>query len=181
MKRIVPILLLLFPTAALAHPGHGIGFLAGVQHPLTGTDHLLAMLAVGVWAATLGGRAIWGLPLTFVVALGLGGALGHQIGAELPWTEQGILASLLLLGAATALAWRLSTGAAVAMVAGFGALHGLAHGAESPAEFLPFAGGFVLASIALHGAGLILGRAPMLARILGALTALAGAALAVAG
>lgn len=181
MKRSLPLFLILLPTAALAHPGHGVGFLAGLEHPLTGMDHLLAMLGIGLWAARLGGKAVWALPLTFVAALTLGGTVGHLVGSELPGVEQGILASLMVLGVATALAWRLPLGLAIVGVAGFGALHGLAHGAESPADFLPFAAGFILASCALHAAGLLLGRVPYVSRILGAVTAVAGVALAVAG
>jgi urease accessory protein len=181
MKRFILPGLLLLPTAALAHPGHGAGFVAGLQHPVTGTDHLLAMLAIGLWAAGLGGKAVWALPLTFLAALAAGGAGGHMAGMALPWVEQGILGSLVVLGAITALAWRLPLTWALGMAALFGALHGLAHGAESPTGFLPYAAGFVLASALLHGAGLLLGRLPVVARGLGALTALAGAALAVAG
>jgi urease accessory protein len=173
--------LALTPGAALAHPGHGAGFVAGLLHPLTGPDHLLAMLAIGLWAAVLGGRAVWALPVTFVLALGAGGLAGHLAGVELPGVEQSILASLMILGVATALAWRAPLGLAVAGVAAFGAAHGLAHGAESPADVLPYAMGFVLASTALHGLGLGLARQPGLARALGLATALTGLALAVAG
>jgi urease accessory protein len=178
MKRSLSILMILVPTAALAHPGHGTGFLAGLGHPLTGIDHLLAMLAIGLWAANLGGRSVWVLPLAFVTALTLGGVIGHAVGVELPGVEQGILGSLMVLGVATALAWRAPFGAALAAVTLFGAVHGLAHGAESPADFPVFAAGFVLASCALHAAGLILGRSVRMARTMGALTALAGVALA---
>ena len=166
------------PTLALAHPWHGVGFLAGLEHPLTGIDHRLAMLAIGLWAASLGGRAIWALPLTFVLSLTLGGTIGHMVGVELPGVEQGIFGSLMVLGVATALAWRAPFLVAVAALALFGAIHGLAHGAESPGDFLPFAAGFILASFTLHAAGLALGRIPYLSRALGALTAVAGVALA---
>lgn len=181
MKRILPLLLILAPTAALAHPGHGIGFLGGLTHPLTGMDHLLAMLAIGLWAATLGGRAVWTLPVTFVTALVLGGTMGHLVGTDLPGVEQAILASLLVLGVVTAMAVRLPLGVAVVAVAGFGLVHGMAHGAEAPSDFLPYALGFVAASASLHAAGLMLGRLPWLGRSLGALTAMAGLALIVAG
>lgn len=172
---------ILAPGTALAHPGHGFGFLEGVTHPLTGADHLAAMLAIGLWAAVLGGRAIWALPLAFMAALAMGGAAGHAFGTVLPGVEPGILASVMVLGAVTALALRVPPLAALVAVAGFGLVHGLAHGAESPANFAPYAAGFVLASAALHGLGLLLGRSLWLARGLGALTALAGVALAVGG
>ena len=178
MKRIPPLLVILLPSAALAHPGHGMGFLAGLEHPLTGIDHLLAMLAIGLWAASLGGRAVWALPLTFVVSLALGGTIGHLVGAELPGVQQGILGSLIVLGVAAALALRVPFAVALAGVALFGAVHGLAHGAESPADFVPFAVGFVLASCTRHAAGLLLGRVQYVSRALGAMTALAGVALA---
>ncbi len=176
MKRIL-LPLLFLPSAALAHPGHGAGFLYGIAHPLSGADHLLAMLAIGLWAAVLGGRALWLLPAGFVLALAAGGAAGHALGTALPGVEQGIVGSLMVLGVAVALAWRAPLWLAAGAVALFGAVHGLAHGAESPADFLPFAAGFVLASGLLHAAGLMLGRGPQLARALGALTALAGVAL----
>lgn len=179
LKYALPLILL--PSLALAHPGHGAGFTGGFLHPLTGADHLLAMLAIGLWAAMLGGRAVWALPLAFVAALAAGGALGHWVGAELPGVEQSILASLMVLGVAVALAVRLPLAVAAVAVAGFGLVHGLAHGAESPADFLPFAAGFVLASVALHGAGLLIGRQALAARVLGGATALAGLALAFAG
>ena len=178
MKRSLPLLVILLPSAALAHPGHGVGFLADAAHPLTGIDPLLAMLAIGLWAASLGGRAVWALPLTFVAALTLGGTIGHMVGVELPGVEQGILGSLMVLGVATALALRVPFAVALAGVALFGAVHGLAHGAESPADFVPFALGFILAWCMLHGAGLLLGRMPYVSRALEALTALAGVALA---
>ena len=182
MKRVVLTLgAVILPQIAMAHPGHGAGFLAGFDHPLTGIDHLLAMLAVGLWAAALGGRARWALPATFVAGLIAGGVAGHLAGLALPGVEQAILGSVIVLGAVTALALRVPMGVALVAAAGFGLVHGLAHGAASPANFAPFAAGFVLASVSLHGAGLVLGRLPTLARGLGAATAMAGLALTVAG
>jgi urease accessory protein len=181
MSRILLAVLILMPLPALAHTGEGAhGFLSGVLHPLTGTDHLLAMFAVGLWAASLGGRAIWALPLAFVVALAAGGVTGVT-GIRLPSVEAAILASLMVFGVAAAIALRLPLGAALAGTAVFGLAHGLAHGSEVTGDFLPFASGFVLASLGLHLAGLAVGRVPVLPRALGAGVAVAGVALAVAG
>lgn len=171
--------LALMPGAALAHEGHGAGLAAGLIHPLTGADHLLAMLAVGLWAASLGGRAVWALPLAFVGALATG-AMAGMAGLALPGVEPGILASVVVLGALAALALRLPLAVAVAGVAGFGMLHGLAHGAEVTGAFAPYAVGFTLTSLALHLAGLGLGRWSGAARVLGAGTAVAGLALSFA-
>ncbi len=180
MKRILPLLLL--PSAALAHPGHGGdagAFAQGWMHPLGGADHVLAMVAVGLWAATATDRrGLWALPLVFVAAMVLGGALGAA-GLHLPAVEPMILASSVVLGLAAALALRPSLAGALPMVALFGVMHGHAHGAEGPAAGLAaYAAGFVLATAALHLAGIGLGRLGA-ARTLGAATAAAGAALAV--
>lgn len=181
MSRILLAALILLPLPASAHTGHEVGgFAAGVLHPLTGTDHLLAMLAVGLWAATLGGRALWALPLAFVTALAVGGVSGAA-GLQLPLVEPAILASLVVFGVASAIALRLPLIAAIAGTAVFGLAHGLAHGAEASGAFAPFAAGFVFASLGLHLAGLALGRLPMMPRALGAGVAVAGMALAVAG
>ena len=179
MKKLIP--LLMFPTAALAHPGHiaGSPFAAGWAHPLSGSDHVLAMLAVGLWAATATDRrGIWALPLSFMAAMVLGGILGAA-GVQLPAVEPMILASSVILGLAVALALRPSLGVALPVVAAFGVMHGHAHGAEGPASGLAaYAAGFLLATGALHLAGIGLGRLG-LTRILGGLTAAAGVALAV--
>lgn len=171
--------LVLSPAAALAHDGHAAGFLGGILHPLTGADHLLAMLAVGLWAGALGGRAVLALPAAFVGALASGAALGTA-GLALPMVEPGILASVIILGALAALALRLPLSVAVAGVACFGLLHGMAHGAEMAGPFAPFAAGFIATSLVLHAAGLGLGRWSGAARLLGAGTALAGLALSFA-
>lgn len=181
MTRILLAALILMPLPALAHTeGGAAGFASGVLHPLTGADHLLAMIAVGLWAASLGGRASWALPLAFVVALGLGGVVG-AMGLRVPMVEPAVLASLVVFGVATAIALSLPLAAAVGGTAVFGLVHGLAHGAEATGAFPPFAAGFVLASLALHLCGLLIGHIPMLPRALGAGVAVAGLALAVAG
>lgn len=184
MKRILPFLLLA-PSAALAHPGHfgGHPFAAGLGHPIAGADHLLAMLAVGLCAAMIGGRALWALPMGFVGGLLAGGVLG-MAGVALPGVEPMIAASVMALGLAAALALRPALAVAVPLVAAFGLFHGHAHGAEGPETGLAiYALGFVAASAALHGAGLVLGLRlrPALVRGLGAATALAGLTLAMVG
>lgn len=178
---------LLLPTAALAHTGvgaHGAPFAAGVLHPLLGADHLLAMVAVGLFAAMMGGRARWAYPASFVGAMLVGGLLGYE-GADLPVIEPTILASVIVLGLAIALALRPPLALACAVIALFGAAHGYAHGLEGRAlGGLPYALGFVLATVALHGLGLALGTAagtlgrPAVVRALGGLTAVAGLVLA---
>lgn len=180
LKKFVAAAMLL-PTAALAHPGHveGSPFAAGLSHPLGGLDHLLAMVAVGLWAASIGGRAIWALPLTFVVAMIAGGALGAAHVA-LPLVEPMILASSIMIGAAIALALRPGLAATLPVVALFGVMHGHAHGVEGPAQgLLAYAVGFAVATAGLHLAGIALGRLPLV-RWLGAATAAAGLMLAVA-
>lgn len=174
--------LLLVPTLAQAHPGHDVtGFTHGFAHPLSGLDHLLAMLAVGLWAAQMGGRARWAVPATFVGVMALGGALG-MAGLHLPMVESGIAASVLVLGLLVALSARLSLAAAVPLVGVFALFHGFAHGAEMPASVSGFAyaAGFVLATAALHLAGIGLGMG--MQRMASApLVRFAGVAIAVAG
>lgn len=180
------LVLLLLPTAAFAHTGlgaHDTPFGSGVAHPFLGADHLLTMVAVGILAAVTGGRAIWAYPASFVVAMLAGGLLGLQ-GLALPVIEPAILASVVVLGAAIALAVRLPLLWACAVIALFGVAHGVAHGLEAPAlGALPYAAGFVLATAALHGVGLCLGLASGalgrtgLVRALGGLTCAAGLAL----
>jgi urease accessory protein len=174
--------LALWPQLALAHAGaHEAGFVAGMGHPLGGADHVLAMVAVGLWAALTGGVALWAMPLAFVTAMLSGGVLG-SLGAPLPGVEPMILASILVLGAAVALALRLPIVVALAVITVFGLAHGFAHGAEGPDSGLPaYAAGFVLATAGLHTAGLSMGlalrRQLVSLRGLGVLTAGSGAAL----
>jgi len=176
--------LALAPTAALAHPGHDAGtFVAGVMHPVGGTDHVLAMIAVGLWAAQLGGRALWAMPASFVGAMVAGGALG-AMGLGFPAVEPMILASVMVIGVLVALATRLPLAAALPMIALFGAAHGWAHGAEGPqAGLMVYAAGFALVTAALHGVGILAGRGlgALALRGIGGATAVAGLALAFAG
>lgn len=176
------------PGAALAHSGHDAGtFVAGISHPVSGADHVLAMVAVGLWAAQAGGRALWAAPLTFVAAMLAGGFAGAA-GMPFPAVEPVILASIVILGAAVAMALRAPLPAALPVLAVFGAAHGWAHGAEGPATGLvAYAAGFALVTAALHvlgiGLGLALGRLAggRATRALGAVTAAAGVALVAGG
>jgi urease accessory protein len=142
---------------ALAHTGLelGGGFAAGLAHPFLGFDHVLAMLSVGALAAAAGGRAVWALPLAFMGMMALGGALA-MAGIGLPGVEQGIAASLIVFGAMLAARAGLPAPAALLVVGAFAVFHGHAHGAELPAmdSESAYAAGFVLATGALHLAGL---------------------------
>lgn len=163
MKRLfLTVTLFLTGTPLLAHPGHDhgtTGFGAGFAHPLHGADHILAMVAVGLWAASLGGRALWALPAGFVGAMALGFLLALG-GIGLPLVEPMILGSVIVLGLAVALALRLSPAASVALVALFGLFHGHAHGGEmGEAGALAFGAGFAVATALLHLGGVALGGA----------------------
>ncbi|ACK52629.1 HupE/UreJ protein [Methylocella silvestris BL2] len=148
------------PISADAHVGLGDahGFMHGFSHPLGGLDHVLAMVAVGMFAAYLGGRALWLTPAAFFLMMGVGGALGLA-GVALPFVEIGIAASVIVLGLAVALQWSLPTVAAMALVGFFAIFHGHAHGAEMPADVsgLDYALGFMLATALLHVAGIGIG------------------------
>lgn len=152
-------LTLLFPDAAWAHtaagPTHGL--VHGVLHPVLGADHLLAMVAVGLWARQLGGRALWALPTAFVATMALGAVAGAA-GMGLPGVETIILLSVLALGVLTAAASRLPLVAAIAVVAVFALFHGHAHGTEMPGTIsgLLYGAGFTLSTAALHAAGITL-------------------------
>jgi len=151
----------LVPSLALAHPGeHAHSLLAGLAHPVTGLDHILAMLAVGVWAAQKGGRALWAWPLCFIGFMLLGGVLGMQ-GIAFPLVEPAIAASVLVLGLLIASMTVLPLGAGALLVAAFALFHGNAHGLEAPAtgEGLLYALGFVFATAMLHGLGVATGLA----------------------
>ncbi|WP_051608788.1 HupE/UreJ family protein [Fodinicurvata fenggangensis] len=149
-------------SAAAAHPGHevqaGASFLGGLAHPVTGMDHLLAMVAVGIWAYTLGGRALWAVPSMFVLAMAVAGAAGLA-GWQFAMAESGIALSVLVLGVLIAAAVRVRWEIGAAMVGLFAVFHGFAHGAEIPAGGSPVAyiAGFLLATAFLHAAGVILG------------------------
>jgi len=157
MRRLVLLAALLAPLPALAHPGgdHVHGFATGLLHPLTGLDHLVAMVAIGLWAGLLGGRLLWLLPAAFLGGMAAGGVLG-MAGMALPGVQAGILASVMVLGALVGAAGRLPAAFALPMIAAFGLLHGHAHGTEAVGGAFGYEAGFLIATAALHGAGLLL-------------------------
>jgi urease accessory protein len=155
-----PAIFLALTGAAVAHTGHSdaSGFADGFLHPVGGLDHVLAMVAVGLYAAMLGGRALWLVPAAFLGAMALGGAAGVA-GVALRYAEIGIALSVVVLGLGVALRVSLPTIAAVALVGLFAVFHGYAHGAEMPQEVsgYAYAAGFMLATALLHCAGIALG------------------------
>lgn len=173
----------LIPALAQAHhmPGEIRGFNSGISHPISGLDHILAMLAVGLWAAQLGGRARWAVPGTFVGVMALGGALG-MAGLSLPGVEAGIMASVLVLGLLIAGATRLPLMAGMMLVGCFALFHGHAHGTEIAAtgSSLAYSVGFLTATAALHAVGLAAGSLAQKQLSVPALR-FAGAAIALAG
>jgi urease accessory protein len=175
------------PAAAHTFGAHGAGFEDGVAHPLGGLDHILAMFAVGIWAAQRGGADLWRLPLTFMGAMVVGAGLALT-GVMLPLVEFGIVGSVALLGLFIALGARLTGGVAYGLVALFALCHGHGHGTELPEAAHPvlYGLGFVLATGTLHalgiGTGLAAKRFGQTAmayglRAIGALIALAGVGL----
>jgi urease accessory protein len=144
--------------AAEAHTvgAHGAGLAQGIAHPLLGLDHLLAMIAVGAWAAQLGGRGLWAVPATFVAMMGAGAGLALG-GIAVPAVEFGILGSLLVLGTLVAAAVRLPAALGGVLVGLFALFHGHAHGAEIPeaASITLYILGFVAATALLHGTGAV--------------------------
>lgn len=176
-----------FATPALAHTGvephlHGLG--SGFAHPLGGIDHVLAMVAVGLWAGLVGGRAAWAWPAAFVTAMA-GAAMLGMAGVALPGVEVAIALSVVALGSLVALGTRAPLALGAAACAVFAVAHGWAHGMEMPADAAgaAYGIGFIAATAALHGAGLALvqlgGRflSPLAARAAGGGVALAGLAL----
>ena len=153
-------LLLALPGLASAHIVFGSphGMHDGFMHPLTGLDHLLAMFAVGLWAAQYRGRAVWMIPLTFVSVMVLGGIVGVS-GAYVPGAELGIAGSLLALGGLIATATRFKPSLSMLVVGFFALFHGYAHGHEMPAAVsaFSFSVGFVMATLILHGLGIAAG------------------------
>ncbi len=151
------IVLLLIPSLALAHTGIGLhnGWLHGFTHPLSGLDHVLAMIAVGLWAAQMGSRIIWLIPLIFVAVMGLGGLLGI-ITLPMAFAEYGIMLSLLVLGALLACRKHLPLSASIILVGLFALSHGYAHGSEMPQSIsiFSYATGFMLATMLLHLCGI---------------------------
>jgi urease accessory protein len=177
----------LAPAAALAHAGHAHsehGFIHGFMHPLTGLDHILAMVTVGILAYQIGGRALWAVPATFLAIMAAGGLLGAT-GASFYFVEPGIAASVVVLGLIVALAVRPPVALAMALVAVFAVFHGYAHGIEAPLDgsATVYGAGFLVATALLHAFGVAFGM------LVGRFAAsqgqigyrLAGSAVAVAG
>jgi urease accessory protein len=177
--------LLAAPGLVLAHPGHGPdGFASGVLHPISGLDHLLAMLAVGMWASQVKGKALVAMPLAFVCAMLLGGIL-KAIGVTLPLVEAGIATSVLVLGLFVAFVRALPLAMSAGLIAVLALFHGYAHFAEMPVGSSPFAyaAGFAIASAALHALGAAASvtasprAVPNFARLCGCVIAAAGVVL----
>lgn len=186
MRALLALLLIAVPTAAFAHAGNGdtAGLVHGFMHPIGGLDHILAMVAVGVFAVVLGGRALWLVPASFVAMMVVGFGLGVS-GIALPGVELGIALSSIIIGGAAALGRPMPVAAAMALAGVFAVFHGHAHGAEMPARALGFeyAAGFVLATAALHlaGIGAALGASRLVGRYGRTAAQVAGGLFAVGG
>jgi len=194
--RLKPIFLSLAFTAlaspAFAHTGAGtaFSFQSGFLHPLGGLDHLLAMFAVGLLAAQIGGRAIWLVPGTFVMTM-IAGALAGFVGFDIPGVELGIVVSIVAIALPVAFALGMPAALAMAYVGFFALFHGYAHGAELPIEAgaAPYIAGFALATALIHAAGVAIGLAcgrlasahgSYALRFTGGLVAVVGLGLAIA-
>jgi len=181
---VLALALTIVPALAQAHEetGQAAGLLAGLVHPVSGLDHVLAMVAVGLWGAVLGPPALWLLPVAFPMVMAFGGLMG-LLGFPLPGVEAGIAVSALVLGAMVLAEVRPPLWAAAAIVAFFAIFHGHAHGRELPAgaSALLYSLGFVVATGLLHAAGILVGLAHRwdagraLVRAAGAGVALGGA------
>ena len=159
LKLILAAALVVFTAPAFAHTGHdALGFSTGFFHPIMGVDHVIAMLAVGLWAALQGRPALYLLPLLFPLVMVFGGVLGMS-GVEMPYVEPMIAMSGVVLGLMIALYVKPALWVSALMVGVFAVFHGQAHGAELPAASSPFgyAAGFVIATALLHLTGIGLG------------------------
>jgi urease accessory protein len=150
----------LWPLCAGAHVdgAQAAGFLTGLQHPWSGLDHVLAMIAVGLWGAQLGSPALWVLPIAFPMMMAMGAMMG-LMGIPVPGVEVGIALSAIVLGTMILAEVRLKLAVAIAIVGIFAIFHGHAHGTELPAgqSGLMYSMGFVIATGCLHGVGVALG------------------------
>jgi urease accessory protein len=159
-KSVVAALIVLVPARALAHVTGDVagGLASGFLHPISGLDHVVAMVAVGLWGAQLGRPAIWILPVTFPIVMALGGVLGVR-GVPMPPVEVGIALSAIVLGGVVALAARPPLWIAAVVVGVFAVFHGYAHGVELPRSAAPLAygAGFVLTTGMLHVCGITIG------------------------
>jgi len=180
----VLVIVALWSQNAVAHPqkGEAVGFLTGFRHPISGFDHVLAMVAVGLWGAQLGAPAIWLLPVAFPMVMAFGGMLG-LMRVPLPGTEYGIALSAILLGCAVLFELKPPLGVAAALVGFFAIFHGHAHGTELPPgqSALLYSMGFVVATGCLHALGIGIGTVhrwrwgQSLLRCAGGLVAIGGA------
>lgn len=187
MKRAIAAAMLA-EVSLSAHTGVGTvsGLMSGFLHPIGGADHVLAMFAVGLWAAQSGGRALWAVPSAFVMMMVFGAFLAIE-GINVPFIEEGILASVVVLGAMIAMGIKLPVVISAAIVGVFAIFHGHAHGAEMPLNTLgyEYAAGFVAATALLHIAGIGLGFAikkitdSRLSHIAGGVIAAGGTVLAI--
>jgi urease accessory protein len=184
---VLPVAMLAYIPTAGAHGmgAEGGGFITGLAHPFLGLDHLLAMIAVGIWAARIGGRAVWRLPLSFIVMMTVA-ALISASGFNLPALEPLIAGSVVLLGLMAVFAIRLPVNLGMLLIGVFAVFHGYAHGLEMPqasSAFL-YGSGLVLATALLHLIGVGLGRIAyrkhLLSRLSGLTIAIAGLYLATA-
>ena len=174
-RSLLSIFMMLVAMPALAHTGGhpASGFTSGFAHPFSGFDHMLAMIAVGLFAAVLGGKALWAVPASFVFMMLVGGIMGF-IGIRIPAAEVGIATSVVVLGAILAAGSIRFSSVAIALTGVFAIFHGYAHGAEMPAESAPalYGLGFSSATVLLHSAGIaigiVLGRKQILHRLVGA-------------
>lgn len=183
-RSAVAMVMLLAAPVVMAHGegvhAHNAGLIAGFTHPFTGLDHLLAMVAVGLWAAQPGGRALWALPLTFVSVMALGSGMG-VMGVAMPGIEVGIALSVMVLGLLVALQSRWFLQLACVTVGLFALFHGVAHGQEMPQAASPWGYGFgmLAATALLHGTGVLAGMRfrQIILRMTGALISMAGAGM----
>jgi urease accessory protein len=159
-RHFLPFALALVATPAFAHSENGVAidFWGGFTHPIFGPDHVIAMVAVGLWGAFLGAPAIWLLPVVFPLVMAVGGAVGVA-GVPLPGVETGIAVSAIMLGGMVAFAAKPPLWIAAVLVGAFAIFHGHAHGAELPigADAVAFSMGFVIATGMLHLAGIAFG------------------------
>jgi urease accessory protein len=185
LRHAALVLALLAAVPALAHTGTGDagGLTSGFLHPMLGPDHVIAMIAVGLWGVFLGAPAIWVLPIVFPLVMALGGAFG-MIGVPLPAVETGIALSAVVLGLCVLLALKPPLPVAAVIVGAFAIFHGYAHGTEMPeaTSAVAYALGFVIATGLLHLAGILFGSLArwgagrIAVRTAGGLIALAGGA-----
>lgn len=158
--RLTVLALYLVPTVAFAHPaiGNASGFMHGLMHPLSGLDHQLAMILVGIFAYQLGGRALWLVPLAFIAMMAVGGFLGVTA-TPVPFVEIGIALSVVVLGAIVAFGIKAPVAMAMGLVGLFAIFHGHAHGTEMPMDVsgATYGAGFMLATALLHAVGVGMG------------------------